>query len=49
MAENIMIALKIMGQGMLGIFAAILVIMLVISVIKKFSSGNGKKDKTQES
>lgn len=48
MAENIMIALKIMCQGMLGIFAAILVIMLVISVIKKFSSENGKKDKTRE-
>lgn len=30
MTENVLIALKIMGQGMLGIFAAILLIMLVI-------------------
>ncbi len=42
MAENIVIALKIMGQGMLGIFAAILLIMLVVSLIKRFSGGDGK-------
>ncbi|MBO5071305.1 MAG: OadG family protein [Roseburia sp.] len=48
MAENIVIALKIMGQGMLGIFASILLIMLVISLIKRFSSGEAKKDKPQE-
>ena len=38
MAENIMIALKIMGQGMLGIFAAIIVIMLIIMLVQKVSS-----------
>ena len=37
MLENMTIALKIMGQGMLGIFAAIIVIMLAIMVIQKFS------------
>ena len=43
MQENIMIALKIMGQGMLGIFAAILIIMAVIILIRKICV---KKDKT---
>lgn len=38
MSENIMIALKIMGQGMLGIFVSILLIMLVISFIGKVST-----------
>ncbi len=38
MVQNIMIALKIMGQGMLGIFVSILLIMIVISLIGKFSS-----------
>lgn len=41
MEQNIIIALKIMGQGMLGIFVSILLIMLVIMLIQKFSS---KKD-----
>ena len=45
MPENILIALKIMGQGMLGIFAAILLIMVVISLIKRLPSGEEKKDK----
>lgn len=35
MVENIIIALKIMGQGMLGIFTATLVIMLVTMALKK--------------
>lgn len=35
MTENIIIALKIMGQGMLGIFTATLVIMLVTMALKK--------------
>ena len=38
MVQNIMIALKIMGQGMLGIFVSILLIMIVMSLIGKFSS-----------
>lgn len=37
MAQNLIIALKIMGQGMLGIFVSILLIMLVISLVQKFS------------
>lgn len=38
---NILIALKIMGLGMLGIFAALLIIMLVVYALQaadKFSS-----------
>ncbi len=35
MTENIMIALKIMGQGMFGIFAAILLIMVITLAIQK--------------
>ena len=38
MEQNIIIALKIMGQGMLGIFVSILLIMLIIMRIQKFSS-----------
>ena len=38
MEQNIIIALKIMGQGMLGIFISILLIMLTIMLIQKFSS-----------
>ena len=33
MSQNVIIALKIMGQGMAGIFVS----MLVISLIQKFS------------
>lgn len=35
MQENFFISLKIMGQGMLGIFTAILLIMLVIYIVGK--------------
>ena len=38
MEQNIIIALKIMGQGMLGLFVSILLIMLIIMLIQKFSS-----------
>ena len=38
MEQNIIIALKIMGQGMLGIFVSILLIMLIIMLIQNFSS-----------
>lgn len=38
MEQNLIIALKIMGQGMLGIFISILLIMLTIMLIQKFSS-----------
>lgn len=37
MVQDIITALIIMGQGMLGIFTAILIIMVVIIVIQKFS------------
>lgn len=42
MVENILIALKIMGQGMFGIFTATLFIMLVTSLIKKIFPKEGK-------
>ncbi len=35
MTETFFIALKIMGQGMLGIFVSILLIMLVIYILSK--------------
>lgn len=38
MTQNVLIALKIMGQGMVGIFVSILLIMIVISLIGKLSS-----------
>lgn len=39
--NNIIIALKIMGQGMLGIFVSTLLIMLVITLIGKLPSASG--------
>lgn len=44
MTDTTLIALKIMGQGMLGIFVSILLIMLVITLIGKlpFSSDSDK-------
>ena len=47
MSENIMRALQIMGFGMAGIFAAIIVIMVFVWVLQKVDK-IGKKDKTQE-
>lgn len=44
MTENIVIALKIMGQGMLGIFTATLVIMLVTMALKKLLPQDKKKE-----
>ncbi len=40
MMTNILTALKIMGQGMLGIFVSILLILLVITLISKLPSSD---------
>jgi len=40
MITNIVTALKIMGQGMLGIFVSILLILLVITLISKLPSSD---------
>lgn len=40
MITNIITALKIMGQGMLGIFVSILLILLVITLISKLPSSD---------
>ncbi|MGN1180293.1 MAG: hypothetical protein ACI4SD_03680 [Suilimivivens sp.] len=40
MMNNILIALKIMGQGMLGIFVSILLIMAVITLIGKLPASS---------
>lgn len=45
MTENLFIGLKIMGQGMLGIFVSILLIMIVISIIGKLNSN--KRDDSE--
>lgn len=37
MVENILIALEIMWKGMLGVFVAILLIMLVVWLLGKIS------------
>lgn len=44
MSQNVLIALKIMGQGMLGIFVSILLIMIVISMIRKFNLKKKNKE-----
>ena len=36
--ENIIIALEIMWKGMAGVFAAAILIMLVVWILGKFSS-----------
>jgi len=38
MQENIVIALEIMWKGMAGVFAATLLIMLVVWIMKKICS-----------
>lgn len=38
MTENVLMALEIMWKGMVGIFAATILIMLVVWVLSKISS-----------
>lgn len=45
MWENFLISLEIMGKGMLGIFAAILIIVVVVMIMQKLT---GKENKTSE-
>lgn len=42
MNETVMQALEIMGKGMLGIFVALIVIMIFVWIMAKV--GSGKKD-----
>lgn len=42
MSENVMMALEMMGQGMLGIFVVLGVIALLVVLLQKF---DGKKKK----
>ena len=42
---TIMQALEIMGKGMLGIFVAIIVIMVFVMIMAKF--GNSENDKKE--
>lgn len=43
MMENFLISLEVMGKGMLGIFTVIVLIMLVVMLLSKFT-----KDKEEE-
>lgn len=45
MWENFLISLEIMGKGMLGIFAAILIIVVVVMIMQKLT---GKENKASE-
>lgn len=38
MMENFLIALQIMGKGMLGIFTAIIIIMIAVMIMSKMAS-----------
>ena len=42
--ENMYKALILTGQGMLGIFVTILLIMLIIMLVRKIDQSLGKKD-----
>lgn len=41
--DNLMNSLPIMGKGMLGIFAVTIVIILVVTVLNKVTSGKKKQ------
>lgn len=43
MMDNFMIALQIMGKGMLGIFTAIVIIMIAVMIMGKMAN-KPKKD-----
>ena len=47
MWNHFLISLEIMGKGMIGIFAAIVIIMLAVMVMGKLA-GQKKKDTVQE-
>lgn len=47
MSENIMRALEIMGYGMAGIFAAIIIIIFFVWILQKMD-GIGKKNASEE-
>ena len=42
MNENIMMALEMMGQGMLGIFVVLGIIALLVVLMQKIDSGRKK-------
>ena len=44
MMDNLMIALQIMGKGMLGIFTAIIIIMIAVMIMSKMASKPKKDD-----
>lgn len=49
MNENLIKALEIMGYGMAGIFAAIIVIVFFVWILQKFDSvGKKKEDKVEQ-
>jgi len=48
MSENIMNALEIMGLGMAGIFAAIVIIMFFVWILQKMDGIGKKKDGEQK-
>ncbi|HKM35995.1 MAG TPA: OadG-related small transporter subunit [Lachnospiraceae bacterium] len=44
MKENILNALEIMGFGMAGIFAAIIIIMILVWILQKMDNVGKKKE-----
>lgn len=44
MSENIIKALDIMGLGMAGIFAAIVIIMILVWILQKMDNVGQKKE-----
>ena len=47
MMDNFMISLQIMGKGMLGIFTAIIIIMIAVMIMSKMAN-KSKKDEEAE-
>ena len=47
MMDNFMISLQIMGKGMLGIFTAIIIIMIAVMIMSKMAN-KPKEDEKKE-
>ncbi len=46
MTDNMMLALRLLGQGMLGIFVVLGVIALLVMLMQKLDQHTGKKDRS---
>ncbi|MBE5965762.1 MAG: hypothetical protein E7255_02140 [Lachnospiraceae bacterium] len=48
MRENFIYSLEIMGKGMLSIFAVILILMLIVTIIPRLTKFKNKQEEEKE-